>query len=96
MMEAPKSTVPESETDDPPFDPPLIGDSRTRRRNRKRRSAKKKADSADPAGDFCCTTLSDEWAKDNDVCAIDSWNMNAWTTGHTKACQSSADVVLLQ
>ena len=35
-------------------------------------------------------------AKELGLCAIDSWNMNAWHAGIATASKSSADVVLLQ
>ena len=42
------------------------------------------------------TTLDSKLAKDMNLCAIDSWNMNAWLTGNEAAARSSADVIALQ
>jgi len=42
------------------------------------------------------TTIDSKLAKDMNLCAIDSWNMNAWLTGNEAAARSSADVIALQ
>ena len=42
------------------------------------------------------TTLDSKLAKNMNLCAIDSWNMNAWLTGKEAASRSSADVIALQ
>jgi len=42
------------------------------------------------------TTLDSKLAKNMKLCAIDSWNMNAWSTGNEAAGTSSADCIALQ
>ena len=42
------------------------------------------------------TSLESDWAKENEVCAIDSWNLNAWHAGQAQAANSTADVMLVQ